>query len=64
MTTALTAITNARIYTIDAGFTCYSNGTIVFDESGIVAVGKTADVEVPPTARFVNGKGRLAVCPG
>ncbi len=64
MTTALTAITNARIYTIDANFTCYRNGTIVFDDNGILAVGHTGEVSVPPAARTIDGKGRLAVLPG
>lgn len=64
MPTTLTAITNARIYTIDAAFTCYRNGTIVFDDSGILAVGDSKEVAVPPTAHKIDGKGRLAVLPG
>ena len=64
MPNTLTAIINARIYTIDKTFTTYRNGTILFDSSGIVAVGDTRTIPVPPTARLINGKGRLAVLPG
>lgn len=60
----LTAITNARIYTCDTAFTCYRNGTIVFDNSGIHALGNTPDVAVPAAAHTIDARGRLAVLPG
>jgi 5-methylthioadenosine/S-adenosylhomocysteine deaminase len=59
-----TAIINARLYTIDPAFTCYRNGTIVFDDSGILAIGDSKDITVPANAQIMDGKGRLAVLPG
>jgi len=58
------AIQNALIYTVDAAFHCYHPGTIVFDESQIVAVGPAGSVAVPEGAQIVDGRGRLAVLPG
>lgn len=60
----VTAITNARVYTCDEAFSHYTNGTVVFDQSGIVAIGDSNEVAVPPHAREIDGKGRLAVLPG
>ena len=59
-----TAIINARIYTCDTGFRCISNGTIVFDQHGIQALGDTSTTPVPADANVIDGKGRLAVLPG
>ncbi|MEM1111205.1 MAG: amidohydrolase [Pseudomonadota bacterium] len=61
---ALHAITNARIYTVDATFTCFSPGTIVFDEDQILAVGHSASLDVPEGATVTDGQGKLAVLPG
>jgi len=59
-----TAITNAFVVTVDAGFQCHSPGTVVFDERGITAVGPSARTPVPTGARVIDGRGRLAVLPG
>lgn len=60
----LTAITNARIYTVDHQFTHYANGTVVFDGSGITAIGPSDAIAVPAGARVLDGRGRMAVLPG
>ena len=59
-----TAITNALIYTVDPAFNCYNPGTIVFDDSRILAVGPTATTTIPEGAETIDGRGRLAVLPG
>lgn len=58
------AIKNALIYSVDAQFSSYPNGTIVFDESRILALGPSEDVSIPPDAWVTDGQGRLAVLPG
>jgi 5-methylthioadenosine/S-adenosylhomocysteine deaminase len=60
----VTAILNARIYTVDKHFTVYPNGVVVFDESGIQAVGGPGKVSIPPEASVIDGAGRFAVLPG
>jgi len=59
-----TAIINARIYTVDSGFSVFDNGTLVFDEHSIIAVGDATDSVIPAGARVIDGRGRLAVLPG
>lgn len=59
-----TCITNARIYACDDAFTCVANGTIVFDDSGILALGDSQNIAVPSGAQLIDGRGRLAVLPG
>ncbi|WP_317930475.1 amidohydrolase [Halioxenophilus sp. WMMB6] len=59
-----TAITHARIYTIDPAFSVIADGTIVFDESGILALGPSATTPSPEAAEVIDGRGRLAVLPG
>ena len=59
-----TAIRDARIFTVDERFSTHAPGTIVFDECGIQALGKTGDVEVPDNATVIDGQGRFAVLPG
>ena len=59
-----TAITNALIYTVDSTFNCYNPGTIVFDDSQILAVGHTATTTIPEGAETIDSQGRLAVLPG
>lgn len=60
----VTAILNARIYTVDQHFTVYMNGVIVFDEDGIQAVGEASKIPIPPGASVIDGAGRFAVLPG
>ena len=60
----VTAILNARIYTVDKHFTVYPDGVVVFDESGIQAVGGPGKVSIPPEASVIDGAGRFAVLPG
>ncbi len=62
--TQVTAIRNARIYTVDEDFRVYANGTVVFDENAILAVGDSGKVQIPAQASVVDGKGRFAVLPG
>ncbi|MDT8368320.1 MAG: amidohydrolase family protein [Longimicrobiales bacterium] len=52
--TQAVAITGATIHTVSNGL--IENGTIVFEDGVITAVG--ADVEVPSGARVVNGTGK------
>ncbi|MGA0838492.1 MAG: amidohydrolase family protein [Pseudomonadales bacterium] len=59
-----TAITNARIYTVDQSFTVHANGTLVFDETGISAIGDTRSTPIPADAKVIDGLGRIAVLPG
>ena len=59
-----TAIINARVYTVDAKFSYYNPGTVVFCDGVISAIGATQDIEVPNDARVIDGKNRLAVLPG
>jgi 5-methylthioadenosine/S-adenosylhomocysteine deaminase len=60
----VTAITNARIYTVDGQFTTWDNGTVVFDGRHITAVGDASSVQLPEGATVVDGRGRIAVLPG
>jgi len=46
--THVTAILNARIYTVDKDFRVYPNGAVVFDEHAILAVGESDSIHVPP----------------
>ena len=64
MTTDVTAIRNARIYTVDSKFSVHTRGALVFDRSGILAVGDVDEVAVPAGARVIDAKGRHAVLPG
>ena len=59
-----TVIRNAKIYTVDKNFECISNGTIVFDESSILAVGNDSDISIPDAAEIIDAKGRYAILPG
>lgn len=61
---ATTAITRARIFTMDPEHRAFESGTVVFDETGIRAVGPTGSVAVPEDATVVDGRDRLAVLPG
>lgn len=61
---AVTAILDARIYTVDNRFTVHTSGVIVFDENGIRAVGESGKTPIPPEATVINGRGRIAVLPG
>ncbi len=62
--THVTAILNARIYTVDKDFRVYPHGAAVFDEHAILAVGESDEIQVPPHANVIDGKGRFAVLPG
>ncbi len=62
--TTVTAILNARIYTVDKEFHVYPNGAVVFDEHAILAVGESGKIHIPPHASVIDGKGRFAVLPG
>ena len=64
MTVSITAITHAKIYTVDKAFNVFKDGTIVFDETGILSVGENSAVTIPENAKVIDGKGRLAVMPG
>lgn len=57
-------IKHALIYTADAQFNCYYDGTILFDEQQILAVGPSAEIVVPDDAISINAQGRLAILPG
>ncbi len=59
-----TALINAKIYTVNDAFDVHENGAIVFDASGILAVGPVDDVEIPPDAVVHDCQGRRAVLPG
>ncbi len=59
-----TAITNARVYCVDAAFRVLNPGTVVFRGGTILAVGPAGEVEIPAEARVIDGGGRLAVLPG
>ena len=59
-----TAITNARVYCVDEAFNSFQNGTVVFADGLIRAVGSVADVPIPHDAHVIDGRGRLAVLPG
>lgn len=61
---AATAITNARIYTVDEHFTTWPDGTVVFEDSVITAVGDARTTPIPADAKVVDGRGRIAVLPG
>ena len=56
-----TALINAKIYTVNDAFDVHENGAIVFDASGILAVGPVDDVEIPPDAVVHDCQGRRAV---
>lgn len=59
----LTAIHSARIYPVNPDFDVYLNGTIIFDEKKIHAVGPSATTSIPPDARVLDGS-RWAIMPG
>ena len=59
-----TAITNARLYTVDEAFTTFDSGTIIFDDTGIISVGPSDGVVIAEGTQVIDGKDRLAVLPG
>jgi len=61
---AVTAIADAYLLTMNRSFDRYPRGTLVFDDSGILALGPAADVAIPAGAEVIDGGGRLAVLPG
>jgi 5-methylthioadenosine/S-adenosylhomocysteine deaminase len=61
--THVTAILNARIYTVDKDFRVYPNGAVVFDEHAILAVGESDSIHVPPPVsnmKLASGAAPLA----
>jgi 5-methylthioadenosine/S-adenosylhomocysteine deaminase len=62
--TTTTAITDATIYCVDADFTTFESGTVVFTDGVIIDVGPSGSVTVPEDATVVDGGGRMAVLPG
>ena len=60
----ITAIIRAKIFTVNDAFTVIADGTVVFDEKQIIAVGPTATTSVPQGADIVDGNNRIAVLPG
>jgi len=60
----VTAILNARIYTVDKEFRVYPNGVLVFDEDAILSIGESGEIHIPEHASVIDGKGRVAVLPG
>ena len=58
------ALINARIYTINNNFDVYSNGEVVFDDSGILSVGPMETAQIPPEAKIIDYCGRKAILPG
>jgi 5-methylthioadenosine/S-adenosylhomocysteine deaminase len=59
-----TAIAHAKIFTVDHDFTVIDDGTVVFDETGILELGPSEAVTPPDGANIINGNNRLAVLPG
>jgi len=59
-----TAITHAKIITVNASFDVIEDGTIVFDEKQILAVGSADSIEIPNGTHILDGGGKLAVLPG
>lgn len=58
------AITHAKIFTVNPTFDVISDGTIVFNDEQIVAVGPADDIAIPTDCQVLDGAGRLAVLPG
>jgi 5-methylthioadenosine/S-adenosylhomocysteine deaminase len=61
---SVVAIRNAIIYTVDAEFTVYRSGTLIFDQQQIIAIGHSTDIVIPDDAEIIEGEGKLAVLPG
>lgn len=61
---SVTAIKHARIYTVDDQFNVIKDGTVVFDEARIIAVGNSADITIPAAAEVLDGQHRMAILPG
>jgi len=59
----LTAIRNARIYTVNPEFDVHLDGTIVFDDEMIQAIGPSSSTPIPESARVLDGS-RWAIMPG
>ena len=59
-----TAITHAKVFTVNPNFDVIEDGTVLFDDSQIIAVGPNSSIDVPVDAQVVDGGGRLAVLPG
>lgn len=60
----VSAIINAIIYPMDEAFTCFNPGTIVFDQSGILAIGPTEATVTPEGAMVTDAGGHMALMPG
>ena len=56
----LIAITNAQIITMN-GDEVIVNGTVLVEENRIIAVGRTADVDVPSNAYVVDAAGKTVI---
>lgn len=59
-----TAITNARVFTMDGEHRAFERGTVVFENRHITAVGSADEVDIPAAATVIDGRDRLAVLPG
>lgn len=60
----VTCLTNVMIFTINSQNDVIRQGTIVWENDRITAVGSSEDVMIPTNAIIMDGQNRMAVLPG
>lgn len=57
-------LTNVMIFTVNSQNEIIRQGTIIWENDQITAIGSTTDIDIPPHATIIDGKNRMAVLPG